>query len=122
MQLELLHVRMSLFLLGQLPALAPAALALPERKQRLQEVYVQVHFMHTALHSSCSVRPNLPASAGAYVAVETRSAHSRREERLAKQDAKRQKLRQDLERKEKQGAAAKSEEEQARARLKVWGG
>jgi hypothetical protein len=47
------------------------------------------------------------------------SAQSRREERLAKQDAKRQKMRQDLERKERQGAAAKSEEEQARARLKV---
>eukprot|EP00882_Tetradesmus_deserticola_P009183 GHRQ01009685.1.p1 GENE.GHRQ01009685.1~~GHRQ01009685.1.p1 ORF type:complete len:127 (+),score=50.68 GHRQ01009685.1:216-596(+) len=50
------------------------------------------------------------------------NAQSRREERLAKQDAKRQKLRQDLERKEKQGAAAKSDEEMARTRLKASGG
>lgn len=46
-------------------------------------------------------------------------AQSAREARLAKQDAKRQRLREELERKEKEGVAAKSEEEQARARLKV---
>jgi len=46
-------------------------------------------------------------------------AQAHREKRLAQQDAKRQKLRQELERKEQQGAKARSEEDQARARLKV---
>jgi hypothetical protein len=46
-------------------------------------------------------------------------AHAHRERRLAQQDAKRQKLRQDLERKEREGEKTRSEEEQARARLKV---
>lgn len=46
-------------------------------------------------------------------------AQAHRERRLAQQDAKRQKLRQELERKEKEGAKTRNEEEQARARLKV---
>lgn len=60
-----------------------------------------------------------PASLTPLLACLLCRAQAHREKRLAQQDAKRQKLRQELEKKEREGERTRNEEEQARARLKV---